>query len=113
MKDDLYFFKAMFPESRKADFYLGCFDGAVFFDFDCTEESRICLKRISFDGYGCCNILNQEHCLDAELSKKFLNEIKKDVLNQMNIKHLVFKLIALNQAYIWQDALNEYHLMVS
>ncbi|MES1181753.1 MAG: hypothetical protein ABUL44_03065, partial [Flavobacterium sp.] len=60
------------PESRKAGFYLGCFDGSVFLDFNQSKENRIYLCRISFDGYGCCDLEKTPRYLNRESSKKFL-----------------------------------------
>ena len=106
------FFKAYFPSSRKADFHLGYLDGSVFFDFEFSDEMTIFLRRISFDGYGCCNIPNKKYSLDIEASKQFLYEIKKDVLDQEKIKKFVLNLVKENKVYIWIDALNEYNLNV-
>lgn len=99
------------PESRKADFYLGCLDGSVFLDFNYSEENRIYLRRISFDGYGCCNIGNNAICLDNKLSQDFLEEINNDNLNQEKITRIILELIRLNKDNIWRDALEEYKLI--
>lgn len=42
------FFKWTMPESRKADFYLGCLDDSVFLDFNYSTNKCINLCRISF-----------------------------------------------------------------
>lgn len=99
------------PESRKADFYLGCLDGSVFLDFDITTENLIYLRRISFDGYGCCNIETNAGCLDYELSKAFIKECNTDNLNQEKMTKLVLELIRLNKDNIWTDALEAYQLI--
>jgi hypothetical protein len=99
------------PDSRKADFYLGCLDGSVFLDFNCSNENLIYLRRVSFDGFGCCNIDNNAICLDSKLSKNFLDEISKDNLNQENITKIVLELIKLNRENIWIDALEEYQFI--
>ena len=109
-KQDFDFFKWTMPESRKADFYLGCLDGSVFLDFNLNTDKRIQLCRISFDGYGCCNLDKDAKCLDNQLSKDFINEIGKDNLNQEKITKLVLELIRLNKDNIWTDALEEYKL---
>ena len=111
MKHDFDFFKTTMPESRKADFYLGCLDGSVFLDFNCTTDKRINLCRISFDGYGCCNIDNNAKSLDDQSSKDFIDEIGKDNLDQENITKIVLELIRLNKDKIWTDALQEYNLI--
>jgi len=111
METDFDFFKTTMPESRKADFYLGCLDGSVFLDFNSTTDNLICLRRISFDGYGCCDIDNNSNFLDYEISKDFINEISKDNLDQEKITKIVLELIKLNKGNIWTDALEEYELI--
>lgn len=111
MKPNFFFFKTIMPDSRKADFYLGCLDGCVYLDFIITDDKRIKLCRISFDGYGCCNIGNKAKSLDYQLSKEFIEEIEKENLDQKNISKFVFKLIRLNEIYIWTDALVAYQLI--
>ena len=107
MKQDFDFFKTTMPDSRKADFYLGCLDGSVFLDFNYTTDKRIDLCRISFDGYGCCNIDDNTKCLDGQLSKDFIYEIEKDNLDQEKITKIVLELIRLNKDNIRIDALEE------
>ena len=111
IKQDFDFFKTTMPEGRKADFYLGCLDGSVFLDFNYTTDKRINLCRISFDGYGCCNIDNNAKCLDNQLSREFINEVEKDNLDQEKITKFVLELIRLNKENIWTDALEEYKLI--
>ena len=98
------------PDSRKADFYLGCLDGCVFLDFNFTTDNRINLCRISFDGYGCCDIDDAKH-LDEQLSKNFVYEILRENLDQEKITKLVLELVRLNKDKIWNDALEEYNLI--
>lgn len=111
MKQEFDFFKTTMPDSRKADFYLGCLDGSVFLDFNYTTDGRIELCRISFDGYGCCNIDNNSKCLDDQFSKEFIYEIGKDNLDQEKITKVVLELIRLNKDNIWNDALEEYKVI--
>ena len=111
IKQDFGFFKTTMPETRKADFYLGCLDGSVFLDFNSTTDNRITLSRISFDGYGCCNLDNNAKCLDDHLSKDFTEQIGKDNLDQEKITQIVLELIRLNKENIWTDALEEYNLV--
>jgi hypothetical protein len=111
MRQDFGFFKTTMPDSRKADYYLGCLDGCVFLDFNCTKDKHIILCRISFDGYGCCNLDNDAKCLDDKSSNTFLDEFSKDNLDQENITKIVLELIRLNKDNIWTDALKEYNLI--
>lgn len=111
MKQDFDFFKTSMPDSRKADFYLGCLDGSVFIDFNYTTDKRINLCRISFDGYGCCNLDSNSKCLDDQLSKDFIEQISKDNLDPEKVTKIVLELIRLNKENIWTDALEEYNLI--
>lgn len=108
---DFDFFKTQMPDTRKADFYLGCLDGCVFIDFNQTSDNLISLCRISFDGYGCCNLTDNSNLLDFEKSKQFKEEISKDTLDQEKLTSLVKEIIKLNQEHIWIDALEEYNLI--
>jgi len=92
-----YFFKWTMPASRKADFYLGCLEGCVFIDFNLTKDKLISLCRISFDGYGCCDLIDNTNLLDFEKSKQFIAELTKDELDQGNLTPLVKELIKINQ----------------
>ncbi len=111
MKSDFDFFVTIMPESRKADFYLGCLDGSVFIDFNQSSENLISLCRISFDGYGCCELESHINYLNLEASKHFLEEIRKDKLNQEKLTALVKEIIKINKEGIWKDALLEYNLI--
>ena len=108
VKRDFDFFKTTMPDIRKADFYLGCFDGSVFLDFNYTTDKRIDLCRISFDGYGCCDLDNNAKYLDDQSSKDFIDEIEKEHLDQEKVTKIVLELIRLNKDNIWADALEEY-----
>lgn len=101
------------PDSRKADFYLGCLDGSVFIDFNQSSENLISLCRISFDGYGCCNLNSKTSYLNPELSKQFLYEMTKDELNQEALTALIKEIIKMNKENLWIDALEEYKLIDS
>jgi hypothetical protein len=113
MTNNFDFHKTTMPASRQADFYLSCLDGCVFIDFNETSDKLISLCRISFDGYGCCNLPNNSNLLDAEKSKLFKEEITKKELNQEMITTLVLEIIKINQAFIWTDALEEYNLIAN
>ena len=111
MEQEFGFFKTTMPDSRKADFYLGCLDGSVFIDFNQTSDGNISLCRISFDGYGCCDITDKANPLTIEMSKKFVEEITREKLDQEKLTPLVKETIKINQEHIWTDALAEYNLI--
>lgn len=108
MNSTFQFFKTTMPSSRKADYYLGALNGCVFLDFNCSNEERVSLVRISFDGYGCCSLDDNSHTLDEDESQQFINNLKQAPLNQDLTTLLVKKLIERNKRHLWQDALEEY-----
>lgn len=111
MEQDFNFFKTTMPESRKADFYLGCHYGSVFIDFSYTTGRRIGLRRISFDGYGCCTIGEDTKSLDEQTSKDFVEQMNKDNLDQEKMTKIVLEAIRLNKDSIWAEALEEYEMI--
>ena len=72
------FFKTFMPGTRKADIYLGCLDGSVILDFNISNENMVTLVRVSFDGYGCCNLRSTGQSLNVQDSLEFLIEFKKN-----------------------------------
>ena len=111
VKKDFRFFIAKMPDTRSADFYLGCLDGCVYIDFCQSKEGLISLCRISFDGYGCCDLSDNANSLNSEMSKMFIDEMKNDELDQKKLTTLIKESINVNQDYIWPDALEEYNLI--
>jgi len=108
MKQDFEFLKTTMPDSRKADYYLGCLDGCVFLDFNYTTDKRVNLSRISFDSHDCCNLDIIAKSLDEKSSSTFVDEISKGNLDQEKITKIVLELIQLNKDSIWTDAYVEY-----
>ena len=105
------FFKTSMPETRKADIYLGCLDGSVFVDFGVSDDNFVVLVRISFDGYGCCNLDDTAVAFSAMDSQEFMKEIGKEKLHQETICRLVKKIVHMNKDRIWKEALEEYGLL--
>mgnify|MGYP004350165933 CR=1 FL=1 len=99
------------PSTRKADYYLGCLDSLVFIDFNRTQDNLISLVRISFDGFGCCNLDENGLSLNLNDSVEFIMEMENDNLNQENISRLVKEIIKVNKDHIWMDAIQEYGLI--
>lgn len=105
------FFKTSMPSTRKADYYLGCLDSSVFIDFNRTQDNLITLVRISFNGYGCCNLDNNGVHLNVNDSAEFIVEMENENLNQKIISRLVKEIIRVNKDHIWMDAIREYGLI--
>lgn len=106
------FYKTDMSPSRVASYHLGCLNGSVYLDFNESKDARITLRRISFDGFGCCSLVEYgTRYLDAESSALFLQEMKKAVMDQELLAVLVKKLIRLNRDSIWEEALKTYGLI--
>ena len=98
------------PDTRGADFHLVCLDGRVFIDFCKSNDGLVSLCRISFDGYGCCDMRDKARSLNSDMSKMFIEEMKNDELDQKKLAILIKEIIKINQDNIWPDALEEYGL---
>lgn len=83
----------------------------MFIDFNRTQDDLISLARISFDGYGCCNLDDNGLSLNLNDSSEFIGEMESENLNQETISRLVKEIIKLNKDHIWIDAIQEYGLI--
>ena len=108
--EEASFFITSMPSSRPADYYLGYLDGCVFIDFVNCDKERVSLTRISFDGYGCCDLGDKSTPLSIEDSFTFKNIINNDLKDQALLLGIIKKALELNKTYVWQDAINEYGL---
>ncbi|WP_145996396.1 hypothetical protein [Dysgonomonas massiliensis] len=95
------------PKTRPADYYLGCLDGSVFLDFNDTNDF-VSLIRISFDGYGCCNLGSDSVPLNENDSSLLKKMMQNGTIDQDILEEIVRKAISLNKSLIWEDALEEY-----
>lgn len=98
------------PSSRPAHYYLCYLDGCVFMDFNKIGAEGIQLIRISFDGYGCCNVKNALPMNPAD-AQDFKAMMKAGVLNQSLLMTIIKKTVMDNKALLWKDALTEYKLL--
>jgi hypothetical protein len=106
-----FFFLYSMPASRPADYCLGWRRGSVFIDFDNEgddDAGRVRLVRISFDGYGCCNLPKDESVpLDEAESAAFKRIVSGGLKgeDQDALLALVRRALALNRGLVWPDAL--------
>lgn len=105
---DLYI--TSMPSSRPADYCLGYFDGAVFIDFN-DIDNKVYLARVSFDGYGCCDLVGKTIPLTEEDSAIFRENMLGNVFRRRIMIKLIKKAILLNKAFIWEKALRKYKLI--
>lgn len=102
---------ASMPTSRLADYCLGYFDDSVFIDFNNYHNNQIILKRISFDGYGCCSLSGEVVPMDDIDSNSFLTIYENQLDNQELLMKIILKNIKLNKELIWEEALLQYGLL--
>ena len=110
VKEDLNFIKTSMPESRKADYHFSYYDYSVIIDFNKKENNKIYLVRISFDGFGCCEIGSKSIPLNKQESHDFRELMNFDNFDQKKLNQVIRKSVNLNQNHIWKDALFEYKL---
>ena len=105
------FFIFQMPPSRPADYCLGYLDSSVFIDFDRFGDEQVRLVRISFDGFGCCNLGPNSVPLDTTDSILFKRILAKEELDHERLLELVKNALALNRNLLWEDALERYQLI--
>ncbi len=110
-KESMEFFIANMGPGRPADYYLGYMDSSVFLDFNNCDNGRVCLVRISFDGYGCCDLGDKSEPLSAEDSEVFKRMMRNNINDQNILFEVIKKSIAINKGLLWLNALKEYYLV--
>lgn len=93
-------------QTRPCDFCLSFHGGSVFADFVRRGET-VWLKRVSFDGFGCCTPQRVQAMSPAD-SKVFLEAVATNDLQTERFESLIRRHFVDNQSVLWQDALTEY-----
>ena len=96
--------------TRPCRYCLSLQGGAVFADFD-VEDDRAYLVRVSFDGYGCCEIDDTLRPMSAEHSRKFIEMIESNNITQVEMSTILINYFEKNADVIWKDALTEHSLL--
>jgi hypothetical protein len=85
--------------------------GSVFADFDMDDADVISLTRISFDGYGCCEVGDTIKKMNAGDSRLLLDAIARGEVDSIEVEKLLRKYFRENKDVIWRDALAEHDLL--
>src|SRR4051812_4630495 len=101
--DAQIFFLTEMPVSRPADFHLGYLDGSVFLDFNNVTGNRISLIRISFDGYGCCDLTDRAIPLTEQDSECFRHIVEEKLKDQKSLFRIVRNAVQINREIIWEE----------
>ena len=101
----------VFPTTptRPCRFCLSLQDGSVFADFDVDEEGRVFLRRISFDGYGCCD--GEFKKMSTDDSRRLMASVDRGAVESPEIKELLRAYFDKNSDVIWSDALTSHDLL--
>ncbi len=84
--------------------------GMVFADFDELADECVTLRRISFDGYGCCETEGRCSALSSSDAMNLINAIRDNDVNNKSILDILRRYFAENASIIWSDALDEHQL---
>jgi len=97
--------------TRPCSFCLSLQGGSVFADFDTDEADLISLRRISFDGFGCCRIEGPIAKMSSEDSRVLLDGIFKGELRGEQVEDALQRYFRTNSCLIWNDALAAHDLL--
>jgi hypothetical protein len=103
----------LFPTmpTRPCSFCLSFQGGSVFADFDTDDANIISLRRISFDGYGCCEVGESITRMSSGDSRLLLDAIARGELGTVQVEETLRKYFRENKDVIWSDALAEHDLL--
>jgi hypothetical protein len=97
--------------TRPCRFCLCLQGGSVFADFDTDDGDMVSLRRISFDGYGCCDVEESVTRMNSEDSRLLLDAIAGGELGSVQVAEALRRYFRENKDVIWSDALEENDLL--
>jgi hypothetical protein len=97
--------------TRPCSFCLSLQGGSVFADFEIVDGDSICLRRISFDGYGCCESADPITRMTLADSRLILDAIANGTLESDQVSETLKRYFQENKGVIWSDALAEHNLL--
>ena len=97
--------------TRLCSFCLCLQGGSVFADFDTDDADIISLRRISFDGYGCCEVGESITKMSSGDSRLLLDAIALGQLESVEVEEVLRRFFRENKDVIWSDALAEQDLL--
>jgi len=97
--------------TRPCSFCFSLQGGSVFADFDTDDEGLISLRRISFDGYGCCRIETPITKMSSADSRLLLDSISRGEASTEQVADVLRRYFSAHTDVIWGDALAEHELL--
>jgi hypothetical protein len=95
--------------TRPCRFCLSLQGGSVFADFDIDSDGCAFLRRISFDGYGCCD--GDFDKMGFEESQVLVEAMESGALEGPKIDTVLRSYFRKNAGTIWSDALESHALL--
>lgn len=96
---------------RPCGFCLCLQEGSVYADFDRDDDGIVSLRRISFDGYGCCKIKDRRAGMSKSDSQVLLDAKARGELGGVEIEEILRRFFREHLHAIWNDALSEHDLL--
>jgi hypothetical protein len=103
-------YPAMMP-TRPCSFCLCLQGGSVFADFDTDDSEIVSLRRISFDGFGCCSVDGKTTRMTQDDSMLLLGAVASGQLETPSVDNALRRYFRANSGVIWDDALVEHELI--
>lgn len=97
--------------ARPCSFCLCLQGGSVFADFDADGAGIVWLRRISFDGYGCCDAGSSVTRMSAADSRLLLQAVCESDFSSARIEEALRSYFRENRKVIWCDALAAHDLL--
>jgi len=97
--------------TRPCSFCFSLQGGSVFADFDTDDDDLVSLRRISFDGYGCCRIETPVTKMSSDDSRLLLDAIAQGDVGSEMVQDALRRYFRANSGVIWDDALTEHELL--
>lgn len=97
--------------TRPCTFCLSLQGGSVFADFDTDNGNIVFLRRISFDGHGCCEVAQSITRMSSGDSRLVLDAIARGEFESEPFQETLRRYFRANQDVIWSDALAEHDLL--
>lgn len=83
----------------------------MFADFDTDESDIVALRRISFDGFGCCCVEGLTSKMSQVDSRRLLDAVALDQLETAEVEDTLRRYFRGNTNVIWDDALMHHELL--
>lgn len=97
--------------TRPCSFCLCLQEGSVFADFDTDSAGMVSLRRISFDGYGCCEPAVSIAGMNPNDSRLLLDAIARGEVESVQVAEALRRYFREIRNSIWDNALAEHDLL--